>query len=111
MNQPQLVKIESEHVTADRVRQVLLHTANDEKIPLLIGLLARGPARSMVFVNTKREADRVWGFLEGNGIKTAVLSGDVPQKKRQALLKQFPTATCRSWWPPTWRRAACTSPT
>ena len=25
--------------------------------------------RVMVFVNTKREADRVWGFLQGNGIQ------------------------------------------
>ncbi|MCW8875180.1 MAG: helicase-related protein, partial [Gammaproteobacteria bacterium] len=45
--------------------------------------------RSIVFVNTKRDADRVWASLEGNGIKTAVLSGDVPQKKRQSLLRQF----------------------
>ncbi len=90
MNQPQLVKIESEHVTADRVRQVCYMTANSEKIPLLIGLV-RGweDPRVMVFVNTKREADRVWGFLQGNGINTAVLSGDVPQKKRLKLLKQF----------------------
>jgi ATP-dependent RNA helicase RhlB len=43
----------------------------------------------MVFVNTKREADRVWGYLQGNGINTAVLSGDVPQKKRLSLLKHF----------------------
>ncbi len=90
MNQPQLVKIESEHVTADRVRQVCYMTANSEKIPLLVGLV-RGwdDPRVMVFVNTKREADRVWGFLQGNGINTAVLSGDVPQKKRLKLLKQF----------------------
>ncbi|WP_020503203.1 DEAD/DEAH box helicase [Lamprocystis purpurea] len=90
MNQPQLVKIESEHVTADRVRQVCYMTANSEKIPLLIGLvLGWEDPRVMVFVNTKREADRVWGFLQGNGINTAVLSGDVPQKKRLKLLKQF----------------------
>jgi ATP-dependent RNA helicase RhlB len=65
-------------------------TANVEKVPLLIGLV-RGweDPRVMVFVNTKREADRVWGYLQGNGINTAVLSGDVPQKKRLKLLKHF----------------------
>jgi len=90
MNQPELVKIESDQVTAERVRQVCYMTANDEKIPLLIGLV-RGweDPRVMVFVNTKREADRVWGYLQGNGINTAVLSGDVPQKKRLKLLKHF----------------------
>ena len=90
MNNPVHVDVEPEKVTADRVRQVLYHTANEEKIPLLVGLLRHGdPLRSIVFVNTKRNADRVWSYLEGNGFKCAVLSGDVPQKKRQRLLKEF----------------------
>jgi len=94
MNNPVHVDVEPEKVTADRVRQVLYHTANDEKIPLLIGLLRHGdPLRSIVFVNTKRNADRVWSYLEGNGFKCAVLSGDVPQKKRQRLLKEFQSGT------------------
>jgi ATP-dependent RNA helicase RhlB len=90
MNHPQLVKIESDKVTAERVRQCCYMTANSEKIPLLIGLVRSWEdPRAMVFVNTKREADRVWGYLQGNGINTAVLSGDVPQKKRLSLLKRF----------------------
>jgi ATP-dependent RNA helicase RhlB len=31
----------------------------------------------------------VWGYLEGNGFHAAILSGDVPQNKRLALLKRF----------------------
>jgi ATP-dependent RNA helicase RhlB len=90
MNNPQLIRVESDNVTADRVRQLLYHTANDEKVRLLIGLLKHmDPRRSIVFVNTKRDADRVWGYLEGNGYAAAVLSGDVPQQKRQALLERF----------------------
>ena len=90
MNNPELVQVEPEQVTAERVRQVLYHTANEEKIPLLIGLLQHmDPRRTMVFVNTKRDAEKVWRYLEGNGIKAAVLSGDVPQKKRQQLLARF----------------------
>jgi len=90
MNNPQLVQVEAEQVTAERVRQVLYHTANEDKIPLLLGLLKRMDAsRSIVFVNTKRDAERVWTYLEGNGYNSAILSGDVPQKKRQSLLKQF----------------------
>jgi ATP-dependent RNA helicase RhlB len=90
MNNPETIKIETDKVTADKVKQVCYMTANDEKIPLLIGLLRHmDPRRTIVFVNTKRGADLVWGFLEGNGIKAAVLSGDVPQKKRLRLLKEF----------------------
>jgi ATP-dependent RNA helicase RhlB len=90
MNNPVHINVEPEKVTADRVRQVLYHTSNEEKIPLLVGLLSHGDSRrSIVFVNTKRTAERVWSYLEGNEIKCAVLSGDVPQTKRQRLLKEF----------------------
>lgn len=90
MNNPVHIDIEPEKVTADRVRQVLYHTANEEKIPLLVGILNHvDPHRSIVFVNTKRNAERVWSYLEGNGFKCAVLSGDVPQTKRQRLLREF----------------------
>ncbi|AKH20869.1 ATP-dependent RNA helicase RhlB [Sedimenticola thiotaurini] len=90
MNNPTTVKIETDNVTADKVKQVCYMTANDEKISLLIGLLKRMDAhRSIVFVNTKRGADLVWGYLEGNGIGAAVISGDVPQKKRMRLLSDF----------------------
>jgi len=90
MDNPEEIKIETDKVTADKVVQACYMTANDEKISLLIGLLRHmDPRRTIVFVNTKRAADVVWGFLEGNGIKTAVLSGDVPQKKRMSLLAEF----------------------
>jgi len=90
MNNPQKVEVEAEQITADRVRETGYMVANEEKIPLLLGLINRlENARSIVFVNTKREAERVWGYLEGNGHKAAILSGDVPQKKRERLLRQF----------------------
>ncbi|TVO72397.1 ATP-dependent RNA helicase RhlB [Sedimenticola selenatireducens] len=90
MNNPATIKIETDKVTADKVKQVCYMTANDEKISLLLGLLKRMDAhRTIVFVNTKRGADLVWGYLEGNGIGAAVISGDVPQKKRMRLLSDF----------------------
>jgi len=90
MNNPQKVVIEAEQITADRVKETAYMVANDEKVRLLIGLMRRlGESRVIVFINTKREADKVWGFLEGNGYPAAILSGDVPQKKRLSLLKRF----------------------
>ena len=90
MNNPTKVTIESEQVTAKAIREVGYMVANDEKVNLLIGLMRKvGEARSIVFVNTKRQAENVWGFLEGNGFKSAILSGDVPQKKRERLLQEF----------------------
>ena len=90
MNNPESITVDAEQVTADRVRQVVYMPADDEKIRLLIGLLRHGdPQRSMVFVNTKRVAEQVSGWLQGNGIRAEVLSGDVPQKKRLSLLREF----------------------
>ncbi len=90
MNNPEKVVIEAEQITADRVKETAYMVANDEKVRLLIGLMRRlGESRVIVFINTKREADKVWGFLEGNGYPAAILSGDVPQKKRLSLLKRF----------------------
>lgn len=90
MHDPELIRIEPEKVTVDRVRQVIYHTATDEKIRLLIGLLQSVPdARSMVFVNTKVEAERVWGYLETNDIPAGLMTGDVQQRKRERLLEQF----------------------
>ncbi|MCH9674267.1 MAG: DEAD/DEAH box helicase [Gammaproteobacteria bacterium] len=90
MNDPQLVNMSPDQVTVEAVTQTLYHTANDEKISLLLGLFGTlKPDRSIVFVNTKRAAERVAGFFKGNGIESALLSGDVPQKKRLRLLEAF----------------------
>ncbi|OUR64633.1 RNA helicase [Methylophaga sp. 42_25_T18] len=90
MNNPEKVQIEPEKVMGDRIEEKVYYPANEEKIPLLLALIMRlQPQRGIIFVNTKRVADRVWGFLEGNGHKSALLSGDVPQKKRESLLKHF----------------------
>jgi ATP-dependent RNA helicase RhlB len=57
---------------------------------LLVGLVREiGDVRTMVFVNMKREAEKVQDYLEANGINAAAISGDVPQKKRERLLSDF----------------------
>ncbi|MEX0899693.1 MAG: ATP-dependent RNA helicase RhlB [Gammaproteobacteria bacterium] len=92
MNEPQKIEITPERVTADRVRELVYHTANEDKIPLLIHLLkGTDPRRSLVFVNTKRVADQLADWLNANGLKAETISGDVPQKKREKLLGQFQT--------------------
>ncbi|WP_368865259.1 ATP-dependent RNA helicase RhlB [Stenotrophomonas maltophilia] len=90
MNEPQKLVVEAETVTAARVRQKIYFPADDEKIPLLLGLLSRSEgARTMVFVNTKVFVERVARSLEKAGYRVGVLSGDVPQKKRESLLNRF----------------------
>jgi ATP-dependent RNA helicase RhlB len=90
MNEPELIQIEPDKVTADRVRQAIFFPSNKEKLPLLVGLIREmGAGRIMVFVNMRREAERVEAALEANGIHARAISGDVPQKKRLKMLMQF----------------------
>jgi ATP-dependent RNA helicase RhlB len=90
MNEPEKIVVETETITAARVRQKLYYPSDEEKLPLLLGLLSRSEgARTMVFVNTKAFVERVARSLERAGYRVGVLSGDVPQKKRESLLKKF----------------------
>ncbi|HTD31748.1 MAG TPA: helicase-related protein, partial [Steroidobacteraceae bacterium] len=45
--------------------------------------------RTMVFVNTKRTAERLEATLKANGFSAQALSGDVPQNKRLRFLRDF----------------------
>ncbi|MEE8305983.1 MAG: helicase-related protein, partial [Gammaproteobacteria bacterium] len=90
MNDPELVRIEPDKITVDTVTQIIYFPSNTEKIPLLMGLLAKMEvSRTMVFVNTRRGADRLERYLVHNGIQAKAISGDVPQNKRLRMMKQF----------------------
>lgn len=91
MNEAVRVEIAPEHVTADRVVQSLFHVGNSEKLSLLVGLLQRegNATRTMLFVNTKRFAERLVERLERHGLRCGAISGDIPQAKRLKILAEF----------------------
>lgn len=90
MNNPELIRIDPEQVSVGAIHHTAYCPSNDQKIPLLIGILQKHkPTRSIVFINTKRAAEKVNAYLKHNDIQTAVLSGDVPQQKREKLLESF----------------------
>lgn len=90
MNEPELIQVEPDKITADRVRQAIFFPSNPDKLPLLVGLIREmGVGRIMVFVNMKRDAEKVEDYLKANGIDAQAISGDVPQTKRQNMLKRF----------------------
>ncbi|MEK6806760.1 MAG: DEAD/DEAH box helicase [Pseudomonadota bacterium] len=94
MNSPRKIEIEPEQVTADKVRQSMIHVGNEDKLPMLVGLLRHhAPLRTLVFINTKREAEQVERTLNANGFRAATISGDVPQNKRERLLQEFKDGT------------------
>ena len=94
MNMPEKVSVTPEQMTAERVEQVLYHASRKEKFPLLLGLLTKkGFDRTMIFVNTKREAEFLQDRLNANEFPCKVISGDVEQRKRMKILADFKEGT------------------
>ncbi len=90
LNDARKIEIRPEQITADRVTQTLYHVSQREKIPLLLGLLRReGVERTMLFVNTKRFAERLLANLERHGFRAGALTGDIPQARRLKILQDF----------------------
>jgi ATP-dependent RNA helicase RhlB len=90
MHNAEKLVVETENVTADRVRQQVYFPSKEEKMPLLLNLLERtNPSRSIIFVNTKMAAERITERVKRQGYRVGALSGDVPQLKRQKLLQRF----------------------
>jgi ATP-dependent RNA helicase RhlB len=90
MNDPELVRIEPDKMTVDRVTQIVYFPSMEEKPRLLVGLLrSMDPHRTMVFVNTRRGAEELEGLLRANGFNAEGISGDVPQKKRLRMIRDF----------------------
>ncbi|MGH7787371.1 MAG: DEAD/DEAH box helicase, partial [Candidatus Binatia bacterium] len=90
MNDPVKIEVEPERITAENIEHVLYHVGRHEKLPLLLGLLQREkPERTLLFVNTKREAEWLTQRLEDNGIKSGALTGDLHQRVRLRVLREF----------------------
>lgn len=96
MNEPVEVIIKSENITADRVSEEVYYPAMDEKISLLLGLLKnREDTKVVVFINTKRVAEKINAYFKTNDINGALLSGDVPQNKRLRIMNDFSAGKIR----------------
>ncbi len=90
LGDPKWIRTETDSVTAERVREQLFHVEGADKPWLLLHTLKEhDPHRTMIFVNTKRAAEEVCDVLQRAGFQVGALSGDVPQNKRESLLKQF----------------------
>ena len=90
MNDAETIRVEEEQMTTERVTQVVYYPSNREKLPLLVELLrAMNDSHVMVFANTRHAVDKVSRTLKANGFNAAMLAGNVPQTKRQKLLKRF----------------------
>ncbi len=87
---PISVETEIEEVATATVRQIVYMTTREEKYLVLYNLIRQQQGeRIMVFVNMKRDVNRLYKRLRSDGINCTVLSGDVPQHKRTSRLEMF----------------------
>lgn len=90
MNMPERFSVTPDQVTVEQIVQEIYHVGMAEKRGLLLGILRHEPdGRYLIFCNTKAEAERLERLLNANEFKTAAITGDVDQKKRQKVLSQF----------------------
>ncbi|WP_427833093.1 ATP-dependent RNA helicase RhlB [Actinobacillus pleuropneumoniae] len=90
MDNAQYVEIEPLQRTGHRIKEELFYPSNEDKMALLLTLLEEEwPDRCMIFANTKHKCEEIWGYLVADGHRVGLLTGDIAQKKRLALLDSF----------------------
>lgn len=90
MNNPVEIENQPEEITVNNITQELYHISSDEKFPLLLRLLAKeDPENCLIFTNTKAKAVEISKRLGLNGFTVRYLMGDLPQKKRLAVIDRM----------------------
>lgn len=87
---PAEITIAAENITVDEIAQELFHVSSDDKMKLLLGIISREKPESLiVFCNTKKCCEIVAKRLRMNGFESEFIIGDLPQKKRLAIMDKF----------------------
>jgi superfamily II DNA/RNA helicase len=81
-------ELPSQHSDGEVEHRFVAVTAAD-KVDRLVELLQEEPGLSLVFVRTKRGADRLAHKLRGHGVRTAAMHGDMTQRARESALERF----------------------
>jgi ATP-dependent RNA helicase DeaD len=89
MKAPVEVAVES-YVDTSKLKQIYYDVRDGEKFSLMVHLLKHDKGEmSMVFCNTRRNADFVEKNLSSNGVNARAIHGGMDQKKRIRVLKDF----------------------
>lgn len=89
LRDPQRVELGSTSKPAASVKLQAFEVGSNQRLSLLVRLLQEEDGRSLVFVRTKRGADRVARQLQQRGLNAGMLHGDRSQSQRNAALAQF----------------------
>jgi superfamily II DNA/RNA helicase len=88
MNDPVKHEVVSETQTVDAMTQRFLKVHELDRVKVLAAIAA-GVSRTMVFVRTKRGADKLVSQLKREGVHAAAIHGDLRQSAREKALHDF----------------------
>jgi ATP-dependent RNA helicase RhlE len=89
-------EVASPRLTVDEVEHRFVPVTQDGKVKALADLLTKESGRALVFVRTKRSADRLVAKLHARGVEAAAMHGDMRQIARQHTLKRFDSGRVRT---------------
>ncbi|MFC0445600.1 ATP-dependent RNA helicase RhlB [Pseudidiomarina halophila] len=94
MNSPTKVEVEPTQKTGIRISEELFYPSKQDKIKLLLTLIEEDwPDKAIIFANTKHVCEKLFNWLEADGHRVGLLTGDVPQRKRLKILEDFSAGT------------------
>jgi len=89
MTKPVKVEVDTSHDESS-IQQSFFNLDEDEKfVALKLLLLEQRPPSTLVFCNTKQEADYIAEQLQEDGFSALALHGDFEQRQRRDILVQF----------------------
>jgi superfamily II DNA/RNA helicase len=83
-------EVESYQPTVEEMEHRFLRVHQMDKVLVTAAIIA-GAERCLLFVRTKRGADRLSSDLRRAGVHVAVIHGDLPQKSRSRAMREFAT--------------------
>lgn len=89
LRDPIRVAIDIATQAAPKIKQEVIYTSPNEKFAHLLKELSQRQGSVIVFVKTKRSADRLSGDLNHKGLIADAIHGDLPQRRRDRVIHDF----------------------
>jgi ATP-dependent RNA helicase RhlE len=86
-------EVRTDQPTVEEAEHRFVPVPMDGKVAVLANLLAGEPGRTLVFVRTKRGADRLVRRLRAHGVIADGMHGDMTQAARERALRRFEAAS------------------
>lgn len=90
LKSPQEVRVSEDSLSVKNIKQYYVETSKFDKLNVLLQLLVeKKPHLALIFVRTKRGADRINEILTDRGFSALALHGDMSQNKRDRSMEAF----------------------